>query len=45
MTSISASAPTIPTRSAPRVVHGLATGVLASMVMWAAIAAAVYEFF
>ena len=44
MTSISAPASTIPTRTAPRVVHGLALGVLTSMMMWAAIAVAVYEF-
>ncbi|MCP8892409.1 hypothetical protein [Sphingomonas faeni] len=43
MIGISAPAPTTPTRSAPRVVHGLAYGVLASVMMWTAIGAVVYN--
>ena len=44
MNGISAAASTTPTRSAPPVVHGLAYGVLASVMMWAAIGAVVYNF-
>ncbi len=44
MIGISAAAPTTPMRTAPPVVHGLAYGVLASVMMWAAIGAVVYNF-
>jgi hypothetical protein len=43
MTSISVPASTPPTQSAPRVVQGLAYGMMASLMMWAAIAAVAYE--
>lgn len=43
MTSISVPVPTPPAQTAPRIVHALAYGMLASLMMWAAIAAAVYE--
>ncbi|WP_164913477.1 hypothetical protein [Sphingomonas sp. UV9] len=45
MIGFSAATPTTPTRAAPPVVHGLAYGVLASVMLWAAIAAVVYNLF
>lgn len=46
MTTLSAQPPGLasPTRSAPRVVHGLVYGIAASMAMWVAIAVVAYNF-